>query len=94
MLEWVVAPGEAALAWRLLAAAQRAGWTRFATWNAWLRASRETAELRAETKQTGGSLAKLAADLGLLDTSARSALPGLALASVRHETQYTRLFHS
>ena len=78
VLEWVVAPGEAALAWRLLAAARRADWALFATWNAWFRASRETAELRAETEQTGGSLAKLAADLDLLDAPARGVLPALA----------------
>jgi len=78
VLEWVVAPGEAAVAWRLLAAAQRSDWVRFATWNAWFRASRETAELRAETEQTGGSLAKLAADLELLDAAARGVLPLLA----------------
>ena len=41
-------------------AAQRGDWAAFATWNAWFRASRETAELRAETVQMGGSLAKLA----------------------------------
>jgi urease accessory protein len=78
VLEWVVAPGEAAVAWRLLTAAQHADWARFATWNAWFRASRETAELRAETEQTGGSLAKLAADLGLLDAPARDVLSALA----------------
>ena len=78
VLEWVVAPGEAAVAWRLLAAAQHADWALFATWNAWFRASRETAELRAETEQTGGSLAKLAADLDLLDAPARGVLPALA----------------
>ncbi len=78
VLEWVVAPGEAAVAWRLLAAAQRADWALLATWNGWFRASRETAELRAETEQTGGSLAKLAADLDLLDEPARHALPALA----------------
>ena len=48
------------------------------TWNAWFRASRETAELRAETEQTGGSLAKLVLDLDLLDTRAIDMLPTLA----------------
>ena len=54
---------------RMAPAARGAGgdWPAFATWNAWFRASRETAELRAETEQMGGSLAKLAADLDLLD---------------------------
>lgn len=78
VLEWVITRGEAAIAWRLLAAAQRADWTCVATWNAWFRASRETAELRAETEQTGGSLAKLVVDLGLLDTRAIDMLPTLA----------------
>ena len=67
VLEFVVAPGEAALVFRLLAAAEQGDWPRFATWNAWFRASRETAELRAETEQTGGSLAKLLIELGRLD---------------------------
>lgn len=78
VLDWVIAPGEAAVAWRLLVAARRSEWTRFANWNAWFRASRETAELRAETEQTGGSLARLALDLDLLDAPARAALPVLA----------------
>jgi urease accessory protein len=77
VLDWVVRPGEAAVAWRLLAAAQDRDWALFATWNAWFRASRETAELRAETEQMGGSLAKLAGDLGLLDVYALAALPAL-----------------
>jgi len=78
VLEWVVPRGEAAVAWRLLAAAQSDDWPRFATWNAWSRASRETAELRAETEQTGGSLANLADQLDLLDAPAREALDVIA----------------
>jgi len=78
VLEWVVTPGEAAIAWRLLVAAHGGDWPLFATWNAWFRAARETAELRAETEQTGGSLAKLAVDLELLDAPARGAMPVLA----------------
>jgi len=74
LLEHVIARGEAAVAWRLLSAAQDAEWTIYGQWNAWLRASRETAELRAETEQMGGSLIKLALDLELLDGSAREAL--------------------
>jgi urease accessory protein len=45
-------------------------------WNAWFRASRETAELSAETEQTGGSLLRLATDLDLLD-AAQETLPAL-----------------
>ena len=74
LLEHVIARGEAAVAWRLLSAAQDAEWTVYGQWNAWLRALRETAELRAETEQMGGSLIKLALDLELLDGSAREAL--------------------
>jgi urease accessory protein len=78
VLEHVVAVGEAAVAWRLLVAAQREEWTAVAHWNAWFRASRETAELRAETEQMGGSLTKLMGDLERLDTAATSALGSLA----------------
>jgi urease accessory protein len=77
LLALVVAPGEAAIAWRLLCAAG-ADWPAFARWNAWFRASRETAELAAETAQMGSSLARLALDLGLLDADTRAALPALA----------------
>jgi urease accessory protein len=73
LLDLVVARGEAAVAWRLLAAAGDGDWPTFAAWNVWFRVSRETAELRAETEQMGASLAKLAADLGVLDASARHA---------------------
>ena len=78
VLELVVARGEAAIAWRLFAAAQRGDWPLFVTWNAWFRASRETAELRAETEQMGSSLAKLAGDLALLDLPACQALERVA----------------
>lgn len=78
LLEFVVAPGEAAIAWRLLAAAERGDAAALAKWNAWFRASREAAELGAETAQMGGSLVKLAADLDILDARARAWLPALA----------------
>jgi urease accessory protein len=70
VMEHVVAPGEAAVLGRLLDAAAGCDWSTFERWNAWFRASRETAELRAETEQTGGSLAKLLQDLELLDAAA------------------------
>ena len=54
------------------------GLARVATWNAWFRASRETAELRAETEQTGGSLAKLLRDLESLDAPATAIVSTLA----------------
>jgi urease accessory protein len=78
VLQGVIAPGDSAIAWRLLAASKNADWAGLVRWNSWFRASRETAELRAETEQTGGSLAKLLQDLELLDAPARDALPRLA----------------
>jgi urease accessory protein len=78
VLDHVVATGEAAVVWRLLVAAERADWQAVARWNAWFRASRESDELRAETEQMGGSLAKLASDLDILDADATAILPSLA----------------
>ena len=72
-LELVIAPGEAAVAWRLLNAVQSEDWSQAGEWNDWFRASRETAELRAETEQMGSSLCKLASDLDLLDAPAAAA---------------------
>jgi urease accessory protein len=74
LLEGVLAPGEAALLWRLLAAVERADWSECRRWNARFLASRETAELRAETEQMGISLAKLALAVGSVDAPAREAL--------------------
>jgi urease accessory protein len=72
LLECVIARGEAPIADRLLRAAG-ADRTEFVRWNAWFRASRETSELRAETEQMGGSLWKLAAELGIADAAALAA---------------------
>ena len=44
--------------WRLLAASECCDPQRFRHWSAWLRASRESRELRAETEQMGASLAQ------------------------------------
>ncbi len=77
-LEHSVAPGEAAVTWRALNAVQAEDWPELAEWNDWFRASRETAELRAETEQMGTSLYKLASELGLLDAPARSAANALS----------------
>ena len=74
ILQNVMASGEAPVLWRLLAAAQNNDIAAFAQWNAWFRASREGAELRAETLQMGGSLVKLLADLDVLDRAARDAI--------------------
>jgi urease accessory protein len=78
MLEFVVAPGEAAVLWRLLDALRHEHWHRAVEWNDWFRASRETAELRAETEQMGGSLVRLTIDLDLLDSAARAAVSMMA----------------
>jgi urease accessory protein len=72
MLELAIAPGEAAMLWRILRAAEREDAAAMVRWNDLFRASRETAELRAETEQMGGSLVRLVADLGLLDDAARA----------------------
>jgi urease accessory protein len=66
--------GEAAVLRRLCEAASRGDDVAFDEWHAWFRASRETAELLAETLQMGGSLAKLLADLDVQDDWARAAL--------------------
>jgi urease accessory protein len=78
LLELVFARAEAPIAWRLLEAVQAREWQSFSSWNAWFRASRETAELRAETEQMGGSLAKLAADLELVDAQTRGFVDALS----------------
>ena len=78
LLEGLIAPGEAAIVWRLLIAIERADWNACEAWNARHRVSRETAELRAETEQMGSSLAKLALELSLLDAQTRAVLPRLA----------------
>lgn len=72
VLDLVMAPGEAAVAWRLLDGARRGDADALVFWNTRFRASRESSELAAETLQMGGSLAKLADELGLLDASARA----------------------
>jgi urease accessory protein len=78
LLELVVARAEAPIVWRLLDAAQSSDWRALSSWNAWFRASRETAELRAETEQMGGSLAKLASDRELFGAPTSEALDALS----------------
>jgi urease accessory protein len=56
---------EAPLAWRLLAAARAADGPGLSRWNDEFLASRETAELRAETVQMGYSLRRLASEMGI-----------------------------
>ena len=81
-LDLVVAPGEAAVVWRLLNAVQRNDWSQVSEWNDWFRVSRETAELRAETEQMGKSLVKLASELELLDAPACAAAAVIAPATL------------
>jgi urease accessory protein len=81
MLELVIAPGEAAILWRLLEATERNDWLAVAEWNDAFRASRETAELRAETEQMGASLVKLVRELGLMDGPAQGAAADRATVS-------------
>jgi urease accessory protein len=76
VLSFVIARGDAPILARLLRTAGT-DWRAFAQWNAWFRASRESAELRAESEQMGRSLLALMSDLGLLDTAASEILPTL-----------------
>ncbi len=78
LLELVVARAEAPIAWRLLEAVQARDWPSFSSWNARFRASRETAELRAETEQMGGSLAKLAVELELIDAQTKGIVEAIS----------------
>lgn len=81
-LELVLAPGEAAVAWRAVTAAQAEDWRKVVEWNDWFRASRETAELRAETAQMGTSLSSLALELDLLDPAARGTVKAMGLVTL------------
>jgi len=94
LLEHVQSRGEAAVLARLLEALRNRDAHAFRRWNAWLRASRESAELRAETEQMGGSLLRLLRELELLppghemwrDESVRLTFPAaFALAARLHE---------
>ena len=67
LLQFAIGPGEGAVLWRCFVALTEEDHANFSTWNAWFRASRETAELRTETEQTGTALIKLLGDLNLLD---------------------------
>jgi urease accessory protein len=74
MLDTVMARGEAPVVARLCALARQGDWQAFARWHAWFRASRETAELLAETQQMGDALRKWIVDLDLADDAARDAI--------------------
>jgi urease accessory protein len=72
---------EAPLFLRIAAAWERGDMAAAARWNAELVASRETAELRAETLQMGGSLRILLRDLGVEGADVLEAMDELAFAS-------------
>jgi urease accessory protein len=74
MLDTVIARGEAPVVARLCALARQGDWQAFARWHAWFRASRETAELLAETQQMGDALRKWIVDLDLADDAPRDAI--------------------
>jgi len=78
LLDHVVAAGEAAVLWRLSTAAASGDIEQLVRWNAWFRASRDTAELRAETEQMGAALAKLIVELELLDGPGAQSLEAMA----------------
>jgi urease accessory protein len=93
----VMGTGEAAFAAHLVAAARAGRWDDYEALNAWFRASRETAELRAETEQMGASLLKLLVELDVLAESTKrnigSSLPltlpaafSLAIAALHIDT--------
>lgn len=69
-LDEVVARWEAPLLWRLLKAFAARDAAAVAAWGECFLASRDSAELRAETVQMGYSLARLVAELGVADTTA------------------------
>ncbi|MFP5394049.1 MAG: urease accessory protein UreF [Gammaproteobacteria bacterium] len=84
-LEDVLAPWDGALFWRLLAACSAGDAHAFALWNARYLASRESAELRAETVQMGFSLTRLLVELGLIEAApARDTCLPAALAQAVH----------
>jgi urease accessory protein len=73
VLDLSVAGMEAPIVWRLLAAWRLGDLAAVARWNDEFLASRETAELRAETVQMGYSLRRLVRELALEDAAALEA---------------------
>jgi len=74
MLEYSVAPMEAPVLLRLIAAWRASDFAAIDNWNALFLASRETSELRAETAQMGYSLRKLLTELEETNEEARANL--------------------
>jgi len=77
LLEYSVALMEAPLLLRIIDSWQSNDYGAVNHWNALLLASRETAELRAETVQTGYSLRKLLTELEGMDEKALAHLVGI-----------------
>jgi urease accessory protein len=69
-LDDVQAPWDGAVFWRLLKACDTGDAATFTQWNARYLASRESAELRAETVQMGFSLTRLLVELNLVPAAA------------------------
>jgi len=69
-LDEVVARWDAPLLWRLLQGFAARDGAAISAWGECFLASRDTAELRAETVQMGYSLARLIAELGVADAAA------------------------
>jgi urease accessory protein len=69
-LDEVVARWDAPILWRLMKAFAARDGAAVRDWGGCFLASRDTAELRAETVQMGYSLARLLGDLGVADTAA------------------------
>lgn len=67
-LDEVVAQWDAPLLWRLMQAFAARDGAAIRAWSECFLASRDTAELRAETVQMGYSLSRLVAELGVADT--------------------------
>lgn len=84
-LQQVMATWDAPLLWRLMQAYRCKDHDAVAFWSARFIASRDTAELRAESIQMGYSLARLIAELGLADVAMLGeevALPGAFACAV------------
>ena len=77
LLEYSIAPMEAPVLLRLIAAWGAQDYAAVAKWNALFLASRETSELRAETVQMGYSLRKLLTELAETNEEARAHLARL-----------------
>jgi urease accessory protein len=78
VLAYAVARLEAAAWWRLHRAWSTADLRQVAYWNDLFRATRETAELRAETLQMGYSLQKLLLEVGAFEPDSLQQLGGIA----------------